>query len=752
MLDAGVIRTWRKGGLAPWCVVVLMACLPGEALAQARGEIGGWVRDAEGRPVMQVQVFDASVGRRTLTDGEGWFVLRQLGAGRHRLQFSAVGYAPEWREVVVPATGGRASVEVVLLATPLSLPGIQVTATPGGGDPRAVPQATTELAGSKLERELGATVAQTLAAQAGIAVRSMGPAASMPVMRGLTGDRIVVLQDGQRSADLAGSADDHGVTIDPLSAQRIEVVRGPATLLYGNNALGGVINVISGDVPWHVPGRVEWVAAAQAETAQPGASSAVRVALPRGERWAVVVRGGARRSADVRIPRDPVLGERIENSDARSWNAAVGAGYVGTRFRAGGALRAYDFAYGLPQPPGANPVRLRGRRLGATGRVEAETGLAALPLVRLEATAQDYGHDELDDASGERLQTFALDTRTVDLLVRQGAVGPVLEGAWGVSGLFKEYAATGPAALTPAADSRGIGLFAFEEIALWPGGPALQLGGRLDHYRIASRSSAKFGPGRERAFRALSGSGGLRVPFGGGASVAFSVASSFRAPAVEELFSGAAHAGTGAVEFGNAELEAERGLGVEGVLRVQNDRVNGQVAVYRNRISGFVHLAERGDTVVQGARLPVLTYVQDRATLQGAEGSLEWAARGDLVLGLTGDIVRAEQADGTPLSFMPPPRLGALARWDDGTVSLGGDAHYEFRQDRVGKAGERPTPAHATLRVHAGYRLRTGGGLHSISLRAENLTNELHREATSRIKDFAPGPGRNIAAVYRFVF
>ena len=106
----------------------------------------------------------------------------------------------------------------------------------------------------------------------------------------------------------------------------------------------------------------------------------------------------------------------------------------------------------------------------------------------------------------------------------------------------------------------------------------------------------------------------------------------------------------------------------------------------------------------------------------------------------------------TPLSFMPPARLGALARWDNGRFSVGTDVHHEFRQDRVGAASEQPTPAHAILRVHTGVRFRAAKRHHSIMLRMENLTDELHREATSRIKDFAPGPGRNIALLYRVIF
>ncbi len=131
---------------------------------------------------------------------------------------------------------------------------------------------------------------------------------------------------------------------------------------------------------------------------------------------------------------------------------------------------------------------------------------------------------------------------------------------------------------------------------------------------------------------------------------------------------------------------------------------------------------------------------------------MEWAVTERVVLGAMGDYLHAERADGIPLSFMPPPRLGASLRWDDGTLSFGGDVHHELRQDRVGAADERPTEAHTLVRLHAGLRVTRGGVVHSVALRGENLGDEVHREATSRTKDFAPGPGRNLSLVYRVFF
>lgn len=716
---------------------------------QSGGGIVGVVRDSAGRPLAHAQVVAQPGMRQAQTDSRGRFELRRLGEGLYRVEASLIGYAPAVSEVRV--TGGAlAGIELSLAATPLTLSGIQVTASVTGRQPSAVTQATTQLSGKALERELGGSVAQTLKYQPGIAVRSNGPGAAMPVLRGLTGDRVLVLQDGQRAADLAGSADDHGVTIDPLAAQRVEVVRGPATLLYGNNALGGVVNVISGDVTGGMPLRPQFTFAAQTESAQPGGAVSARGAAPLGESWSVTARAGGRWTGDMRIGDDPELGSRLRNTDARSWNGALSLSHMASSWNGSLAVRAYDFAYGLPFRPDADPIDLEGSRIELAGRAEVGLGGRAFPSARIDFTAQEYGHDELSD--GRVDQRFELATRTLNLLVRQAPLGLLSDGAWGASVLLRRYSPTGPAALTPAADSRAFGVFGFQELTTGVAGAAVQFGARVDRYALTTRDSEKFGPGVDRTFDALSGSIGLRMPIAAGLTAGVTVARSFRAPTVEELFSGAAHAGTGAVEYGDASLDEERGRSIEAVLHLRTARLNGQFAAYVNRIDNYIQLTFVRDTVLGDATLPVYVYAQTPATLRGVEGSIEVALHRHVAATVRGDWLHAEQRDGTPLSFMPAPRTGFTMRWDDGRFSLGGDVHHELRQTRSGPADEGPTGAHTILRVDAGARFEIAGRANSISLRVDNLRNESYREATSRIKDFAPAPGRNIAVVYRTWF
>lgn len=727
--------------------IVAMTWVAAAAEAQT-APVDGVVRDAEGRPLAHAQVLVLPGASQAVTGTDGRFRVR-LAPGTYRVHVALIGYAPAVRDLRLVAGGARPELEVRLATTPLTLGGIDVTASPLARQPSAVAASTSQLSGRSLERELSGTIAQTLKYQPGVAVRSNGPAASMPVLRGLTGDRVLVLQDGQRAADLAGSADDHGVTIDPLTARRVEVVRGPATLLYGNNALGGVVNVISGDVSDGVPLRPEFEFAAQSESAYPGGAASARASVPVGGVWSVTARGGVRRAGDMRIGTDPVLGDRLSNTDLSSVNGAFTVSRSGDVAASSLAVRVYDFAYGIPVPPGTGEVDLRGGRVEIAARADLDTRRTLFPAARADATMQHYAHDELDE-DGVVQQRFELDTRTANLLVRQAELGPFREGAWGASVLIRDYAATGPSALTPGADSDAFGVFAFQELGL--GAVALQLGARADRYRIASRSSEKFGDGVTRTFDAVSASVGVSVAIATAVTGSLTASRSFRAPTVEELFSGAPHAGTGSVEYGDAALREERGHGAEALVRLRTARLNGQFAAYINRIDDYIQPVYQRDTMIAGVPTPVYRYAQAQATLRGVEGSLELAVTPVVLLAVRGDWLRAAQADGTPLSFMPPPRVGVTVRWDNGRFALGGDVHHERAQHNTGSADEGITDAHTIMRVDAAVRAELFGRPHSLTLRVDNIGNVLHREATSRIRDFAPAAGRNIALGWRVRF
>jgi iron complex outermembrane receptor protein len=738
----------------------------GVAKSSAAVGLTGSVKDADGHPVSSVQVIIAQLNRTATTNDEGVFRFGSLPAGTYHVATQRIGFAPGHADVSIPASGADVQVTITLRPAVVELTNVQVTATVTGSDPRDVPQSVTSLSGQDLARQIGGTVAQTLAREPGIAMRYSGPAATAPVIRGLQGERILVLQDGDRAADLSSAAPDHGVSIDPLTAQRIEVVRGPASLLYGNQALGGVVNVISNDIPTSIPTHIDGYFAGQTESATPGAAVAGGATIPLGEHFALVARGGGRRTDDLR------QGGRLElpNTFYHNYNGVGGFGFATNAATGGLVYRGYNFDYGLPSAAGER-AKIDGHRHEIVGRSDFTLNAGALTSVRVSGTGQWYSHAEINQETGNTNTSFDLKTQTLDVLARTRAGRT--SGAIGASGLFKQYAALGEEALTPAANSNGLGAFVFQEIAL---GTAvtdpdarvtkLQLGGRMDSYKIDIQGGgdAKFDAFvGKRSFNQFSGSVGLSVPLGAHATLAGSAARAFRAPSVEELSSNAFHGAAGTYDYGNPNLKAEVNQGFDGILRVEGSRMNGQIAGFLNDIQNFITPNIVKDTTVVGddgdVTVPLNRISQADATLRGVEGRLEVEVLPHFVLGGMGDLVHGQlKATNTPLPFIPPARLGGLARWSNGSVSASTEYRHAFAQNRVPPAVSQDDPAglasaaYDLLDLSVGVTIPAAGRLNSITLRVDNALDEKYVDATSRIKTFALNPGRNIALVYRLLF
>ncbi|MEK7240095.1 MAG: TonB-dependent receptor [Gemmatimonadota bacterium] len=714
----------------------------------------GTVKDTSGAPLAVVQVIVAEAHRSTTTDENGRFVLRGLPPGTYHLTTMLIGYRPGHAVVKLPASGPDVTVSITMAGTTLRLSAVNVTAASSSGEALAVTQATAELSGKQLQRTMGSSLAQTLASEPGMAMRYNGPAATMPVIRGLSGDRILVLQDGVRSGDLAASAVDHATSIDPLAAQRIEVVRGPASLLYGNNALGGVVNVISNDIPTDVPGRMGGMIGTQLESVNPGGALSAGLTAPISSTLALNLRGGFRRTEPVNVGG----GGTLEGTSNRNWNGVAGLGMVTDRVQGGLALKAFDFTYGLPSDGVEEAgIRLDGRRYDISGKLSANTGLHVVGQVRAEASAQDYSHNEIEP-DGAIGTSFKL--RTQNGSVTASTHFGRATGTIGAQGFLRQYEATGEEALTPAANTSSGGVFVFQELPLKTGGDVhdegvarLQLGARFDAQRIESKTGApRFGPARTLDFTNVSGSLGLSVPMGEHMSLSGSVARAFRAPTVEELFSSAVHAATGSFEQGNPGLSAEQSLGADAVLRVEGTGLSGQLSVYLNNVGQFIAPDVSRDTTVEGETMPLAVYGQRDASLRGVEAQAEFKASRRLLVGFMGDLTRGAFSGGAPLPFMPAARVGGSLRWDDGRFNVGGEARHALMQDDVTGGADIATDAYTLVNLSAGWNLMRGGRVHTLTLRVDNLTDERYYDATSRIKSYAPNPGRNVALLYKVLF
>jgi iron complex outermembrane receptor protein len=666
--------------------------------------------------------------------------------GSWTVSASRLGYRTATRIVQVDP-GETVDVELRLTPSPLSVDGITVTASSRLRRTSDALRPVAVLSARELNETLTGTLAGSLQGQPGVATASMGPATARPVIRGLGGDRVLILEDGERTGDLSAASGDHAVAVEPLNARQIEVVRGPAALLYGSNALGGVVNVVREDIPNQLPDHLAGRVTAEANTVNRGGALGGAVTGSLGTGMALRGEVSARTAGDLQTPSGA-----LDNTDLETLTLSAGGSWIGDGAYAGGAYRYYRNHYGLPGGfVGAHPngVRIEMRRHQGRARGEIREPLGGVESLEASATYTRYSHEEIE-SNGSVGTAFRTLTSTGEVQARVRPWGPLGRGTLGVRLQHEDHDFGG---LLDTENTRRTSLGAYL-VQEWQRGPFEVEGGlRYDRWWATpdrTRPDAEIGSIRDRSFGAVSGSVGVLTRLGGGVSLGASVSRAFRTPDVNELFSLGPHLAAYSFEVGNPALGEETGLGLDLVARVERSGIRAEVAVYRNDLSGYVFPRNTGELSVTG--LPVYQFTGADALLAGAEGRAELQLLPTLALDAAASWVRGTLTDtDQPLPFIPPARGSVGIRWEDRSWlgSLGLRAAAE--QDRVGEF-ETPTAGYAVVDASVGYRVVLGGRLHSFLLRGSNLLDQAYRDHLSRTKEIMPEAGRGVSLLYRVSF
>src|SRR5688572_149388 len=720
--------------------------------AQPGGLVSGRLLNSlSGEAISGATVVIEELRRQTTSSADGTFSFTGVPSGNYHLMVKAEGYSSRRTEIAV----ADAASPVTLQVDP-ELHFEEVVSV--GAEARSQfdsLQPTSVLSGQELAKQLGSSLGETLEGQAGVTSRSFGPAPARPVIRGLDGDRVLILQDGQRMGDLSSQSGDHGVAINPAAAQRIEVVRGPATLLYGANAIGGLVNVITNDIPTHSMTGVHGNTTIDLGSAAAEAGGAADIVAGNGT-FAIHAGGGGRRSGDVNTP----LGS-LANSHSRNGFGNVGAAWTGAKGYFGGSYGYDDTRYGIPVIE-EGQVQLTPRRHAFSLRGAGENLDGAFDSFRATLAVRRYRHDEV--AGGTVDTSFTNNSGELEVLGSHRAIGR-LKGSLGAWYLDRAFDARGEEALSPAVDQRGSAAFVYEELT-WPH-VTVQFGGRLEHTRYAPDGESA------RSFTTGSGSLGLLFRPAGAddrVTVALSLARAARIPALEELFYFGTHAGNFAFEAGNPLLRPEHALGFDAALRWRGPRVSGEVTYFRNDVRDFVFRRQLSAEEYE-ARLPLyqarfpsrelpdpegdFPIVEDIAAdsvLQGIEAHGDVRLSSMLTAELGFDYVRGTVTDtGEFLPRMPPFRGRVGLRYQRNAFQAGGEVTGVARQDRVSGL-ETPTAGYGLLKLYASYSIQSGAWLHTITGRVDNAVDELYRNHLSLIKDVTPEMGRNFKLLYGVKF
>ncbi|MEA3037364.1 MAG: iron complex outerrane recepter protein [Sphingomonadales bacterium] len=635
---------------------------------------------------------------------------------------------------------------------------------------------TSVVSGVELTRDLRPTIGETLSRQPGVSATSFGPNASRPILRGFQGERIRILTDGIGSLDVSNTSVDHAVAINPLTAERIEVLRGPGALLFGSAAIGGVVNVIDAriprrvpDEPFHVQGLLTYGSAADERSAN-GA-----VDVPIGGHFVVHIDGNYSKTDDLRIggyvlspelrreaaasPDPDVqalahLSGRLPNSDGRTSDIAAGAAWIDGSSNVGFSINHFASFYGIPIRYPLDPaleaekVHIDLKQTRVDGRAEFGLGGGFIDSVRLRGGYSDYRHSEIDEsgAIGTTFFNKGYEGRLEFVQATKGGFG----GGFGAQYFHRDLNVVGNEKALPRNTTSQAGIFALESYST--GKLKAELGGRYERQTVHGDADAVVGnPDITRTFDAFSGSLGASY---GTSALRFGLNASHteRAPGAEELYINGPHPGTQAFEIGNPNFKKEVSNGIEATLHGSGDGYSFSASAYSLWFSHYIYEQETG--VIQD-NLPVFQQRQASARYVGfeVEGSLRLATIGSVRLNANAlaDYVKATVVHVGPAPRIPPLRmLGAIEAQSD-LVNARLEVEKVTRQRRLAPL-ETPTDGYTMVNASISISpLRAHKEL-SFTLSANNIFDVDARRSASFLKDYAPLAGRDIRLSARFAF
>jgi iron complex outermembrane receptor protein len=719
-----------------------ICCFSATSSAQGGGTLRGTVTLGDsGQPLHHVLVTILQLKRTTETDDAGTYEFQNVPPGKYNV-VAHLDRVPDVVRSVEVTAGGVTDADFQMQLTALQE---QVTVTATGSEETVSNsiQSVAILDSLDLAKRSTVSLGEALDNQLGVAKRSFGPGTARPVIRGFDGDRVLVLQDGMRIGGLGFESGDHAEPVDVMTLEKVEVVKGPATLLYGSNAIGGVVNTITGHDSAHkgVSGFITGVGSTN--NYQGGGSGGFEYGTETSLFW---INGGGQRAGDYDTP----VG-RITNSFTRESSFAGGYGY----YPADGFFSInYEFdkrRYGIPFNPAEedpevvflNPRRHSVQLNGGVRNIES-----FIEAARFSLQYNDYAHSEANLLTDEINTTFQNKTFIYRGIVDERRSGR-LSGSFGFWGLVRDFKSIGEEALAPPTTQTAFAIYGLQTINFER--LALQFGGRLETNRYTPAATEARGVLDKRNFTGFSGAAGFRAGLWEGGSFVANYTHSYRAPALEELYNFGPHPGNLAFEIGDPNLKRELGNGIEVGLRQSSRRVRGEANVFYYHIKDFIFLAPTGE-VDEDEGLIIAEYRQGTTRYTGAEARLDIGLHPNIWLNLGADYVNAKlTATDTPLPRIPPlrGRAGLEVRYKGLLVSP--ELTLAKDQNRIFPTETR-TAGYAVFGVSGSYTIARQHMAQIISFNAFNLGNRLYRNHLSFIKDFAPEIGRGLRVTYTLRF
>jgi iron complex outermembrane recepter protein len=654
---------------------------------------------------------------------------------------------------------------------------------------------TSFLEAREIQRDgVNGQIGDLLAKLPGVSATSFAPGSSRPVLRGQQGERVRVLIDGVGTADVSNTSVDHATTIEPITVERIEVLRGPAVLLYGSQAIGGAVNVIDKRIPVRMPDeKFHLDAFGGLDTASNMRTGAASLDVGIGESLVLHVDGSWRQSDDIEIGgfqvadalRADLMADAAEeegegeleeaaelreaadqrgtvpNSAAESWTINAGLGLILGESTFGVSLGYYDTNYGVPTRPGAGHHHGEEGEAEAAGAEEGEElvtigleqwradfkgdiylGEGAFERLKLRVGYSDYTHTEFEgEEIGTTFDSISVEARAELVQNADGA----LRGSTGLQYTHRDFFAVGAEAYVAPNLTDQVAIFTLQEFGTGPF--QIEAAARAEFTKVKAQTL-----GIENDYDTLSGALGFVYEGLEGIRMGINGSRVERAPSAEELFSDGPHIATQAFEIGDPNLETESAWGLEAYARGSIGAGTFSLAVFKQWFSDYIFLEETG---AEADDLPVFQYLQQDADFFGIEAELSYpvidADGFRLLTDLRASYIEAELADGTAVPRIPPLSLLGALEAQTGAFDLRGEVQWFDKQDAV-TTFETPTDSFTLVNALVAWRPLAGNQNVTVQLAADNIFDVNGRRHASFTKDFVPLLGRNFRASVRLSF
>jgi iron complex outermembrane receptor protein len=755
-------------GLSAALVATLLAAA---GLAQAGSLVGHVSGSGQGLVGASVRVLELARTERTVQGGR--FTFADVPSGRYRVVVGLIGYASQTRTIDVAGDTTTANFDLEASAIPLDE--VVVSATPFPRTPDEQYQSGESKSLVDLQNSSGSSFAEKLSDVPGVSVRSNGSAPSRPVLRGLSDNRVLVLENGLRTGDLATFDPAHATPLEAVGISQIDVVRGPSSILYGPSALAGLVNVITNIVPTVADRTLSGTVVVEGNSVSDQVAGYSNTVVSSGHH-ALGISAGGTHYQDIRIPAgtyvDPASAtpfdlSRMPQTFDRSWEVGAGYAYQGESGHIGFGGKHYEMNYGIPGvPPNPDwidvpPSTSRIEQSRNTGELRGlfNSQTSVLDRWKIDASYNGYTHSEFPTAqdstgvSDPEANHFHQRTFNGSLQIHHRPLGP-LQGTVGLWTDIEDLTIAGDQPLGPDSRTSGFAGYAFEEVVVSEK-TRFQGGLRYDYNKIQTRPNPTSSDSvfrtldESRLHNAVTASLGAVQSFNPRMTGSVYLARSFRAPTVQELFADGLDAASGTFTIGSADLGPETGLGIDASFRGSFQHGTLEISPYANFIKDYIYGFLTGDTI---QAFPVRQFTATDARLMGFEASATYLLAEHVAVEASGDYVDARDTrNDIPLPFTPPFRGLVRATYQDRRYTGMAEVRMAARQTKLGE-GDTPTAASAVVNLGVGLRLPQQGLVHNVALHCDNLLNTVYRDHLSVIKNFLPQPARGVRLNYELQF